>query len=73
MIYVCLFSDDSSQFYIGYGPNVAIYNVAYNFKKVNRFTIHNKGVLNMKIVYNKYMITCSFDKTIRKIDIKRKK
>ncbi|KAM3131954.1 Serine/threonine-protein kinase smu1 [Paramecium bursaria] len=73
LVYVCQFSQDSSLLYVGCGPNVFCYNLLNNFEKIFRLSIHKGGVLNIKTIQERYLITCSYDKTIRKTDIKRKK
>ncbi|KAM3133767.1 hypothetical protein pb186bvf_014176 [Paramecium bursaria] len=71
---VCLFTQDSSQLYVGLDRGFACgYDVQKDFKRIYKQQIHSHHITNLITIQNQQLITCSTDKSIIKVDIKRKK
>ncbi|KAM3129554.1 hypothetical protein pb186bvf_018305, partial [Paramecium bursaria] len=70
-ILVCQFTSDSSQLYVGcqYGY---VYGYDKNFKQILKLKLYSH-IYHIIPIANSYLITWNRDKTITKIDVKRKK
>ncbi|KAM3133589.1 hypothetical protein pb186bvf_014276 [Paramecium bursaria] len=73
VIYVIQFTFDSSQLYVGCDKGYVFgFDVLNDFKQIFKLEIHQDAVYNIRTIQNKYLITCSIDKTIIKTDITSK-
>ena len=72
-VFSCRFTDDDTLLNVGSNFHFYQFDVKDQFKKLHELRMHDSFIMNIICISNTVVLTSSFDKTIIKTDIKRKK